>query len=140
MGRGSEGEGARVARPLPLLDCAVGGREAVSLPPVLSGFPFRGGFLEELAQRLHVEIAVGVDPLLVGLDREGADEPQAARFVGEDAYDMRAAFELLVEPFEQVGGFEMLVVRMRQAVVSEGLLNVGRDALIEIEDLGQSRA
>ena len=105
--------GARVARSLPLLDCAVGGREAVSLPPVLGGFPFRGGFLEELAQRLHVEIAVGVDPFLVGLDREGTDEAQAARFVGEDPDDVGAALELLIETFEQVGGFEMFVVGRR---------------------------
>jgi hypothetical protein len=38
----------------------------------------------------------------VGLDRKCAAQAQAAGFVGEDAHDVGAAFELLIEPFGQV--------------------------------------
>ena len=61
--------------------------------------------LELIAERLHVEIDRSVEPFLVlprgpepaeGLAGQGADEPQAARFIGEDAHDMGAALEFLV--------------------------------------------
>ena len=39
----------------------------------------------EVGERLHVEVAGAVEPFLVRLGREGADEAQAARFIGEDA-------------------------------------------------------
>ena len=91
--------------------------EAVSLPAVLGGLAVGCWFLEQSAQGLHVEIATAIDPFLMGLDREGADEAQAARLVGEDAHDVGAAFKFLVESFEEVGRFEVFVMREGQPVV-----------------------
>lgn len=62
-----------------------GGGHGGGQPPAVSGrLPFRGVFLEQFAQRLHVEAAVGVDPFLVRFDRKGAEQAQAGGFVGED--------------------------------------------------------
>ena len=63
-----------------------------------------------LAEHFHVEVAVGFDPVLVDLDGESPNEPQRALLVGEDANDMSAAFDLLIEPLEHVGAFKMFVV------------------------------
>lgn len=59
-----------------------------------------GEVWSDFAEGLHVEVAVGVDPLLVGFDREGAGEPQTGLGVGEDAHDVGASLQLLVEAFE----------------------------------------
>ena len=103
-----------------------GGRGASPFPLWIGsgGLSFGQVLFEQFAQGLHVEIAVAIDPVLVGLDRERADQPQAARFVGEDAHDVRAALELLVEPFEQVGRLEVLVMLQGQPVIGEGFLDV----------------
>lgn len=56
-----------------------------------------------LAQVVHVDVAVGLHPVLVGLDGERPDEAQAAFGVGEDAYDIGAPADFLIEAFEHVG-------------------------------------
>ena len=48
------------------------------------------------AQRFHVEVTVGFDPILVDFDGKGAYEPQGTLLVGKDADDMGAALDLLV--------------------------------------------
>jgi len=123
------GEGLREGAKLPPfrgLSSGVAG-EAVSLPAFSSGFAVGCGFLEQCAQRLHVEVAAAVDPFLVGLDGERADEPQATRLVSEDADDVGAAFKLLIEAFEQIGRFGVFMMRGGQPVICEGLLDVGFD-------------
>jgi hypothetical protein len=76
------------------------------------------------AEHFHVEVAVGLDPVLVDLDGESANEPQRALLVGEDANDMGAALDLLIDPLEHVCAFEMLVMLSGQPVKSEGFLDV----------------
>ena len=55
------------------------GRGGGQPPRRSGGFAIGGGFLEQFAQRLHVEVAAAVDPLFMGFDRQGADQPQARR-------------------------------------------------------------
>ena len=70
------------------------GRRSASPPS--GGFGLRGGgSFQVFTEQFHVEVAVLVDPLLVDLDGEGADQPQAALLIGEDAHEQRAAFDLL---------------------------------------------
>lgn len=45
---------------------------------------------------------------------------------------MGAALKFLAEPFEQVGGFEALLMGQRQSVEGEGALNVGFDLRAEL--------
>lgn len=91
-----------------------------------------GGELElsfgEIGERLHVEGAGTIEPFLVLLGGEGAEEAQAACIVWDSsgarkpaagsptgsaggrwqhAHDQGAAFAFLVEAFEQVGAFEV---------------------------------
>ena len=73
-------------------------------------------FLFVLAQIVHVEVAMLLGPVLVGLDGERAHQPEAALAIGKDAHDMGAAFDLLVEALQHVGRFQMLMVLARQAV------------------------
>jgi hypothetical protein len=49
-----------------------------------------------LAQIVHVEVAMLLEPVLMGLDRESPHKPQAALAIGENAHDMGAAPDLLV--------------------------------------------
>jgi hypothetical protein len=65
------------------------------------------------AKHFHVEVAMILDPILVDFDRERPDQTQSAFLVGEDADDMGAALELLVDAFEHIGALEMLVVLAR---------------------------
>ena len=80
--------------------------------------------LEGFAQRLHVEIDGAVEPFLMLLAGQRADEAQAACLVGKDAHDMGATLEFLVEAFEEVGAFEVFVVRAGLAVKGPGFLAV----------------
>jgi hypothetical protein len=74
------------------------------------------GGLQELelfalfAEHFHVEVAVGLDPVLVDLDGESPNEPQRALLVGKNANDMGAALDLLIEPLKHIGALEVLVV------------------------------
>jgi hypothetical protein len=81
---------------------------------------------------IHVEIAGGLEPALVRLDGEGADQTQAARGVGKDPHDEGAALQLLVQPLQHVGRLHMLVVRQRQPVVGQGLLDVILDPACQL--------
>lgn len=69
-----------------------------------------------LLEVVHVEVSVGFHPFLVGFDREGSDPAPAALGSWEDAYDIGASPDLLVEAFEHVGRLDMLVVGHRQPV------------------------
>ena len=40
---------------------------------------------------LHVDVAIGLQPILVGFDGQRADQAQAAVGIGEDAHDVGAA-------------------------------------------------
>ena len=84
------------------------------------------------AEQFHVQVAVLVDPLLVDLHGQGADQPQAALFVGEDAHEQGAAYDLLVEPLEHVGRLEVFVVLAGQPVKGEGLVDVRLDPGAEL--------
>ncbi len=46
-----------------------------------------------------------------GLDAQRPDQPQTGLDIGEDAHDLRPALDLFVEPLEQVGALQGLVVR-----------------------------
>lgn len=87
---------------------------------------------EEVAKRLHVEIDRAVEPFLVLFAGQSADEAQAALVVWEDADDVGAAFDFLVEAFEEVGAFDVFVVFARLAVEGPGLLDVFFDPGAEL--------
>ena len=71
----------------------------------------------EVGEVGHVEVTGTVEPFLVLFGGEGAHEALAARLVGEDADDERAALEFLVEAFEEVGALAVFVVGVREAPV-----------------------
>src|SRR5262249_14422425 len=77
-----------------------------------------------LAQIIHVEIAMLLEPVLVGFDRERTHQPEAARAIGEDTHDMGAALDLLIQPLQHVGRFEMLMMLTRQAVEGQRLIDI----------------
>jgi hypothetical protein len=81
-------------------------------------------FLFVLAQIVHVEVAMLLGPVLVGLDGERAHQPEAALAIGKDAHDMGAAFDLLVKPLQHVGRFEMLMMPTRQSVKGQRLVDI----------------
>jgi hypothetical protein len=95
------------------------------------GGELEGGF-ELVFEGLHVEVDGAVEPFLVLFGGEGADEAQAALFVREDADDVGAAFDLLVEAFEEVGALEVFVVLPGLAVEGPGLLDLFFDPGAEL--------
>ena len=77
-----------------------------------------------LAQIVHVEVAMLLEPVLVGLDGERPHEPQATLAIGEDAHDVGAAPDLLVQSLQHIGRFEVLMVLPRQPVKGQRLVDV----------------
>jgi hypothetical protein len=54
-------------------------------------------------------------PLFVGFDPHRARQPQQGLGIGEDADDIRAPLDLLVQPLERVGAPDLLLVAEREA-------------------------
>ncbi len=102
--------------------------------------PPSGGFLDAVSFALlemdHVEVAVGLQPVLVDFYGERAYQPQAALGAGEGPDDEGPPLDLLIEALEHVGGLQVLVVLARQAVEGEGLLDVLLDPVGELGILG----
>ena len=65
-----------------------------------------------------------LEPVLVGLDRQGPHQPQTAFAIGKDAHDMGAAPDLLVQSLQHVGRLEVLMVRARQPVKGQGFVDI----------------
>jgi hypothetical protein len=82
------------------------------------------GRFEEVAKRLHIEVDGAMEPLLVLLAGESADEAKAALRIREDAKDVSAALEFLVEAFEEIGGFDVFVMFARLTIKGPGFLDV----------------
>jgi hypothetical protein len=57
-----------------------------------------------LGEDLEAEVAPLLDPLVVLLGQDGADEPDDGEAVGEDPDDVGASADLPVEPFLRVVG------------------------------------
>lgn len=95
------------------------------------GGELEGGF-ELVLEGLHVAVDGAIKPFLVLFGGEGADQAQAALLVGEDAHDLRAPLEFLVEPFEEVGAPEVVVVCPRLAVEGPRLLDAFLDPGAEL--------
>jgi hypothetical protein len=68
----------------------------------------------------------------VHLDRERTDQAQADFGVAEDTDDMGAPLDLLVQPLQQVGRLQVLVVLARQPVEAQRLLDVLLDPATEL--------
>jgi hypothetical protein len=87
-----------------------------------------------LSEFVHVDISVGLHPVLVGFDGERPDEAQAALNIWEEAHDVGSTPDLLVETLQHVGGLEVLVVLARQPEegqrLFDGLLRPARQARI----------
>ena len=64
------------------------------------------------------------EPVLVGLNGERAHQPKATLAIGKDAHDMGAAFDLLVQPLQHVGRFEMLMMLTRQSIKGQRLVDI----------------
>jgi hypothetical protein len=69
-----------------------------------------------LAQIIHVELAMLLEPVLVRLDRQCPHQPQA--------HDMGATPDLFVKALQRVGRFEVLMVLPRQPVKAQRLVDV----------------
>jgi hypothetical protein len=85
-----------------------------------------------LAQIVHVQITMLLEPVLVGFDRQRPDQPQATLAIGKDAHDVGAALDLLVQALQHVGRFEMLMVLARQAVEAQRLVDIVFDPAGEL--------
>ncbi len=88
--------------------------------------------LQVFAPEVPVEVVLFIGPFLVDLDGEGLHEAQAAGFVGEDPDQEGPALDLLVDPLQQIGRLEVLMVRSRQAVKGEGFIDVRLDPGTEL--------
>ena len=73
-----------------------------------------------------------LEPVLVGLDCQCAHQPQTAVAIGEDAHDMGAAPDLLVQSLQHVGQFEVLMVLPRQSVKGQCLVDIFFDPAGEL--------
>jgi hypothetical protein len=71
-----------------------------------------------------------IHPLWISTAR-APDQLQAAGFVGEDADDVRASVELLVDLLEHVGALEVFVVVARQTVKRPRLLDIALHPLAQ---------
>jgi hypothetical protein len=59
--------------------------------------------LAEFGHALDLHVAVLELPFVVLLEEDGADEADDAVLVGEDADDIGAALDLLVQPLQRIG-------------------------------------
>ena len=75
---------------------------------------------------------MGLEPTFVDLDRQRPDQPQATLRVRKDSNDMGPAFELLIEPLEHIGAFEVFMMFLGEAVKSEGFLDISFYPLAEL--------
>src|SRR6516162_67101 len=122
----------------PRLSARLGLERASTVPDL--GVRGSGGTAQRLlfvlVQIVHVEIAMLLEPVLVGLDRQRPHQPQAALGIGKDAHDMGAALDLLIEPFQHVGRFQMLMMLARQSVKAQRLVDIVFDPAGELGVLG----
>src|ERR1700712_5508538 len=68
-------------------------------------------------------MALGLEPILMGLDRECAYQPEAAFLVGEYPHDNRPALDLLVEALKHVGALHVFMMLPREPVEGERVLD-----------------
>ncbi len=61
-------------------------------------------------------------PLIVLLEKDGADEPCDGGFVEKDADDVDAALDLGMEPFDRVCGVQFLPVHLGESHVGEDVV------------------
>src|SRR6185312_10583547 len=59
-------------------------------------------------------------------------QPQATLRVRKDPNDMGPALELLIEPLEHIGAFEVFMMFLGEAVRSEGFLDISFHPLAEL--------
>src|SRR5215472_16217602 len=85
-----------------------------------------------LAQIVHVEVAMLLEPVLVGLHCEGPHQPQTAVPIGEDAHDMGTPLDLLVQALQHIGRFKVLMVLARQPVEGQCLVDIVFDPAGEL--------
>lgn len=70
-------------------------------------------FFSLFAQRFHVELLHGLNPVLVGFDGQRSHEPQASGRTRKDAYRQRAPLDLPHQALEHVGRLQILVMLSR---------------------------
>jgi hypothetical protein len=85
-----------------------------------------------LLQMLHVQIAHRFEPVLMGLDRERPDEPQATFRIRKDPDNMGAPLDLLIETLEHIRGLHVLVMGERKTVITRGFLDILLDPDAEL--------
>src|ERR1700675_2261348 len=64
------------------------------------------------------------EPVLMGLDGQGADQAQTALRVGKDPHHLSPAFNFFVQALEHVGALEMLMVLAWEAVEAKRFFEV----------------
>lgn len=87
----------------------VGGRRGLSCQLHQLLFP---AFFE----KIHIEVAVCLDPIFMRFNGQGADKSEATLLVREYPHHAGPPFDFFVKPFQHVGGFEMFVVSSWQAI------------------------
>ena len=62
-------------------------------------------------QLFHRHVAAGDGPLIILLQHEGADEASDGLAIGEDADDVGAPLDLLVDTFQWIGAVQLRAMR-----------------------------
>ena len=74
-------------------------------------------------------------PFIVLLQHQCADEAADGWFVGENTDDIRAALDLLVQPFQRIGGVDLPPVGLRESLVGQ---HVSFGAQHQLGELGMA--
>src|SRR5215203_3690825 len=73
----------------------------------------------EFGHKLCLHVAVLELPLVVGLQQHGADQADDGALVREDADDVGASFDLLVQPLERICAVDLAAMRGREVQVRQ---------------------
>ncbi len=78
-----------------------------------------GRIIADVADGFQAHVAPRDGPLVVLFEHQGADQACDGGFVGEDADRVGAPLDLLVEPFQRIGGMDLEPVRLWERLVGE---------------------
>ena len=91
-----------------------------------------------LLEKIHIEIAPGLQPPLMGLHRQRPDEPQATGRIREDPHHPGSPLDRFIKAIQHIGGLQVLMVLERPPVEAEGFANALFHPLAELRVFGPS--
>ena len=80
------------------------------------------GIMAQRAEGFQCHVAARYGPLVVLLEHQCADEADYRGVIRKDADDIGPALDLLVDPFQRVGGRDLLPVLLRERHVGKHVL------------------